>query len=87
MPAPDDIDEAAIGVRFERLRAWRRLQAEEERVAPFMVFSNATLEQIARRNPTSRAAFGNISGIGPAKLDRYAEAVLALLADEPPAGV
>ncbi|MDP8921484.1 MAG: HRDC domain-containing protein [Chloroflexota bacterium] len=85
MPAPDPEDEDAIGARFERLRAWCRLQADEERIAPFMVFSNATLQEIARRRPTSRAALGNVSGIGPAKLERYGDAVLALLANDEPA--
>ena len=86
MPAPDEIDEDAVNTCFERLRAWRRLQADEERVPPYVVFSNATLEAIARRRPSSLEALGNVSGIGPAKLERYGDAVLALLADDDPAG-
>ena len=85
MPAPEDVDEAAVGARFERLRAWRRLQADDERVPPYVVFSNATLQEIARRRPASLAALGNVSGVGPAKLERYGDAVLALLADDEPA--
>ena len=83
MPAPEEIDEEAANARFERLRAWRRLQADEERVPPYVVFSNATLQEIARRRPTLLSALGNVSGVGPAKLERYGDAVLALLADEP----
>jgi DNA helicase-2/ATP-dependent DNA helicase PcrA len=74
-PAP--YDEAL----FERLRGWRLERSRTEEIAPFMVFSNATLEAVAELRPTSPQALLKISGIGPDKLDRYGEEVLALLAE------
>jgi ATP-dependent DNA helicase RecQ len=68
---------------FERLRAWRRLRAEADGVPPYVVFHDTTLHEIARRRPKDEAALGRVSGVGPAKLERYARAVLDLLADEP----
>ena len=64
---------------FGRLRAWRKAQAEVQRVPPYVVFSDATLVAIADARPDSRGALARISGIGPTKLDRYAEPVLAVI--------
>lgn len=62
---------------FEALRAWRAGAAKEQGVPAYVVFHDATLREIATRRPTSRAELGTISGIGAAKLDRYADGVLA----------
>ena len=61
-PAP--YDEAL----FERLREWRTQRARDEEIAAFMVFSNATLEEIATRRPTTPKALLAVSGVGPDKL-------------------
>ena len=49
-----------------------------------MVFDNKTLVAIARDVPADRSALSRIPGIGPAKLEQYGDAVLALLASLPP---
>ena len=72
-PAP--YDEAL----FERLREWRTEQAREEEIAAFMVFSNATLEEIATRRPQTSKALLAVSGVGPEKLQKYGEELLALV--------
>jgi DNA helicase-2/ATP-dependent DNA helicase PcrA len=64
---------------FERLRAWRKARADEESVPAFVVFTDATLQLIAEQRPTSPAALLRISGVGPAKLERYGEALLAVV--------
>ncbi|SOD73187.1 Rep family ATP-dependent DNA helicase [Jatrophihabitans sp. GAS493] len=69
---------------FGRLRAWRRIQADAQKVPAFVVFSDATLVAIADVAPTSRSALAAVSGVGPAKLDRYAEPILAVLAGGTP---
>jgi len=67
--------------RFERLRAWRRQEAAEAGIAPFMVLSDATLRALAAVPPATldRDALALVPGIGPAKLARYGAALLALL--------
>jgi len=67
--------------RFERLRAWRRQQAAEAGIAPFMVFSDATLRALAAVPPAGldHATLALVPGIGPAKLAAYGDALLALL--------
>jgi DNA helicase-2/ATP-dependent DNA helicase PcrA len=82
-PAP----EAADAELFGRLRAWRRAQAEAQKVPPYVVFSDATLVAIADSRPSSRGALAQISGVGPTKLTRYADPVLAVLAGADPAHV
>ena len=47
----------------------------------FVVFSDATLREIARRRPTTDRALLAVPGIGPAKLAAYGEALIGLLAD------
>jgi DNA helicase II / ATP-dependent DNA helicase PcrA len=72
---------------FGRLRTWRKRQAEAQSVPAYVVFSDATLVAIADASPDSRAALAKVAGVGPAKLDRYAEPVLAVLAGADPNSV
>jgi DNA helicase-2/ATP-dependent DNA helicase PcrA len=69
---------------FTRLRAWRRKQAEAQGVPAYVVFSDATLVAIADARAESRAALARIPGVGPTKLQRYADPILAVLAGEDP---
>jgi DNA helicase-2/ATP-dependent DNA helicase PcrA len=72
-PAP--YDEAL----FERLREWRTQRAREEEIAAFMVFSNATLEEIATRRPQSTRELLKVSGVGKEKLQKYGDDLLDLV--------
>ena len=65
---------------FDRLRAWRRDEAARQAVPPYVIFHDRTLAEIARSRPATPAALGQVGGVGQAKLDRYGEAVLALVA-------
>jgi DNA helicase II / ATP-dependent DNA helicase PcrA len=64
---------------FERLRVWRKERADEESVPAFVVFTDATLQLIAEQRPSSPAALLRISGVGPAKLERYGQALLEVV--------
>jgi DNA helicase-2/ATP-dependent DNA helicase PcrA len=64
---------------FESLKAWRKQRAEAESVPAFVVFSDATLEALAEVRPGDRRSLLGINGIGAAKLERYADDVLAVL--------
>lgn len=61
---------------FEQLRALRRRLADEESVPAFVVFSDATLRGLAAAKPTGPQAMLRVSGVGPAKLERYGETFL-----------
>ncbi|MGP9695531.1 DNA helicase RecQ [Brachybacterium sp. AOP25-B2-12] len=66
---------------FEALRAWRTSVAQEKKIAPYMVFSDATLVGIIDAHPPTVGALGQVSGVGAKKLAEYGEAVLGVLAD------
>jgi DNA helicase-2/ATP-dependent DNA helicase PcrA len=66
---------------LERLKTWRRAVATEQQKPAYVVFTDATLELIAEFRPTDLGGLGRISGVGPAKLEQYGEAVLAQLAE------
>jgi DNA helicase-2/ATP-dependent DNA helicase PcrA len=65
---------------FESLKQWRKQRADAESVPAFVVFSDATLEALAEVRPVDRTGLLRINGIGAAKLERYADDVLGVLA-------
>jgi len=65
---------------FERLRAWRAATAREQGVPAYVIFHDATLRQIASDAPSALADLARVSGVGEAKLAKYGEQVLAVLA-------
>ncbi|MFA5590623.1 MAG: DNA helicase RecQ [Lysobacteraceae bacterium] len=66
--------------RFDALRELRTQLAREQNVPAYMIFSNATLRDIAETDPNELDELATISGVGAAKLERYGEAVLEALA-------
>ena len=64
---------------FERLRAWRLERAQHDSVPAYVVFTDATLEAVAERGPSTLAELSTINGVGAVKLDRYGADLLALL--------
>jgi DNA helicase-2/ATP-dependent DNA helicase PcrA len=72
----------AGGPVAEALRAWRRKRAEADGVPAYVVFNDRTLAALAERRPRSRGELLAVEGIGPAKLDRYGDELLGLLAVE-----
>jgi ATP-dependent DNA helicase RecQ len=74
-----DLPAQALPV-FERLRSWRSERAKDQGVPAYVVFSDATLREIATTLPSSLAELGKVSGIGETKLARYGQQVLDVLA-------
>jgi DNA helicase-2/ATP-dependent DNA helicase PcrA len=70
---------AGGGPLFDRLKEWRRRRATTDGVPAYVVFHDATLAEIAERKPRDWADLAAVPGIGPAKLDRYADEVLAIV--------
>src|SRR5580698_5054675 len=68
-----------VAARFEALRTWRLETARRTEVPPYVVFHDRTLAEIAHRQPASSVALATIPGVGPAKLERYGDAVLAVI--------
>ena len=62
---------------FEALRKWRRSEAERRHVPPYVIFSDRTLREVARIQPTTLTELRGVYGIGDAKLEQFGEAVIA----------
>jgi ATP-dependent DNA helicase RecQ len=77
---PAALDTADEGL-FETLRAWRRARAEKEDVPAFVVLHDSALKAIAAARPQSRDELAGVPGIGAAKLERFGDDLLALVAE------
>lgn len=66
---------------FEALRQWRKEEALSNDVPAYVVFTDATLTAIAEARPVSLEELANLAGVGPSKLEKYGEAVLAVLVE------
>ena len=64
---------------FDLLRECRSNLARQNGVAPFMIFSNATLMDMARKRPTNMTAFKRVSGVGEMKASWYGKDFLKVL--------
>ena len=64
---------------FEALRELRRTQAEEQGVPPYVIFSDATLRELARVRPSSIPGMHLIYGIGERKLAEFGETFLEVI--------
>lgn len=66
---------------FDALRQWRKATALESDVPAFVVFTDATLTAIAEARPATLQELATLPGVGASKLEKYGEAVLAILAE------
>ena len=69
---------------WEALRECRLRLADQAGLPPYVVFHDATLKEFVRLRPASLDAMLRVHGVGQAKLERYGEAFLAVLAEHPP---
>lgn len=65
---------------FVRLRALRKQLAERDAIPLYAVFTNEQLAAIVRTQARTLPDLGRIDGVGPARVDKYGQAVLDLLA-------
>ena len=88
-PVMITLDEAEMGEKFPRsgtvetdsrllmaLKALRSRLAKEEKVPAYVIFSNATLEDMAGKAPKTMEQFLEVSGVGEVKARRYGKAFL-----------
>ncbi|MBK6932490.1 MAG: DNA helicase RecQ [Saprospirales bacterium] len=61
---------------FERLAALRRKTGQQQGIPPYLVFSDATLEEMAQKRPLTDADMLYISGVGERKLQLYGNAFI-----------
>ena len=63
-------------ILFEKLRALRLEIARQEKVPPYLVFSDKTLAHMCILKPSTKAEMLNVSGVGEYKYEKYGERFL-----------
>jgi len=71
-----DVDEDLV----TRLRGWRLERSREDAVPAYVVLHDATLRELAALRPQTKNELAGVKGFGPVKLERYGDALLAVLA-------
>ena len=69
------------GGLFEHLRQHRKRLAEEAGLRPYLIFPDTVLIDLANLRPTTLGEFGNIKGVGEAKLKKYGLTFLQAIAE------
>ena len=64
---------------FASLRLWRAAEAKAQGVAPYLIFHDSVLRDIADTPPASLEQLGQVRGVGASKLDRYGAALLRVI--------
>ena len=62
------------------LRAWRSVRARSDGVPAYVVAPDTLLAGLVERRPGTVAGLRRVKGMGPARLDRYGDEILAILA-------
>jgi ATP-dependent DNA helicase RecQ len=80
--APEDASwEDVDRTLFEELRQWRLKQSAARKVPAYVIFTDATLRELARWKPVDRPALEQISGFGKKKTLDYGSVILNLIRD------
>lgn len=66
---------------FEKLRAKRLALSQAQSVPPYTIFSDATLQEMARTMPLTKEEMKAISGVGEIRLEKYGNIFLSLISD------
>ena len=69
------------GGLFEYLRQHRKRLAEEAGLRPYLIFPDTVLIDLANLRPTTLGEFGNVKGVGEAKLKKYGLSFLQAIAE------
>ena len=72
---------SGAGGLFEHLRQHRKRLAEEAGLRPYLVFPDTVLIDLANLRPTTLGEFGNVKGVGEAKLKKYGLSFLQVIAE------
>ncbi|MDU3434670.1 DNA helicase RecQ [Veillonella sp.] len=72
---------SGAGGLFEHLRQHRKRLAEAAGLRPYLIFPDTVLIDLANLRPTTLGEFGNVKGVGEAKLKKYGLSFLQAIAE------
>lgn len=67
---------------YQKLKTWRKAQAEEEKLPAFYIFSNQVLEGIVKKRPQIKEELLNIKGFGEKKFEKYGKQILEIILED-----
>lgn len=73
-----DSEEASM-VLFKELKAYRLQKSREEKVKPYFLYNDNQLKDLLAKMPASKAELQEVSGFGPVKVEKYGDAILAII--------
>ncbi|MBM7614933.1 DNA helicase RecQ [Alkaliphilus hydrothermalis] len=71
----EDFDQAL----FDELKELRSQLSKEKKLAPFLIFHDSTLKEIAATSPQNQAELLEVSGVGQKKFENYGEVFLTVI--------
>jgi hypothetical protein len=69
---------------YNALKSWRLEQSRADNVPAYVIFNDRTLEEISSVRPSTVGELLSINGIGPSKVDRYGDQILAITEQSTP---
>ena len=75
-PAAND---QVAGRILTQLKAWRKRKADDLNIAPYMIFGDKTLLDLAAKKPKNRGDLLNVYGIGRVKAEEFGRAILQII--------
>ena len=75
-PGSERVHDEAVEDLYQRLRDLRKRLADARDLPAYVIFHDRTLREMAERRPRTRDELLEVSGVGPAKLERYGGAFL-----------
>jgi ATP-dependent DNA helicase RecQ len=73
--AASDPDESLM----DALKAWRREEASRRNLPPYVILHDKTIAALSAAKPRSADALLEVNGLGPAKVEKYGDAILAVI--------
>lgn len=64
-----------------QLKAWRKRKADDLNIAPYMIFGDKTLLDLAAKKPKSKTDLLNVYGIGKAKSEEFGRSILQIISE------
>ena len=64
---------------YNKLLEYRSTEAKRQKIAPYRIFNNQTLEEIVKKKPTNEKELKMINGIGDAKIKEFGKDIIKLV--------
>jgi superfamily II DNA helicase RecQ len=77
-------EDVAAGKRKDReqlvkeLKEFRLMKAREEKIAPYLIFNNAEMEELISAYPANEEELLRVKGFGKKKVEKYGDGVLRI---------